>query len=74
MSILAGISPWWWVAAAIAFGAGEMLTATTYLIWPAFAAAITGLLLWLIPQMGPAAQLTLFALMTIAFIFLGRRS
>ena len=49
MTLLDGISPWWWVALAILLAAAEMVTITTVLVWAAVAALITAILLWLGP-------------------------
>jgi membrane protein implicated in regulation of membrane protease activity len=65
------VSPWWWVALAILLGAVEMLTPTTVLVWSAAAALVTALVLWLTP-LGLAAQIALFALLSIGFTFAGR--
>jgi membrane protein implicated in regulation of membrane protease activity len=65
------VSPWWWVALAILLGAIEMLTPTTVLVWPAAAAFVTALVLWLVP-LGLAAQVALFALLSIVFTLAGR--
>ena len=67
------ISPWWWLAAAILMAALEMLTTTFYLIWPAAAALVTALALWLLPEMSLLAQLALFAVLTIFFTLSGRK-
>ena len=66
------VSPWWWVALAILLGVAEMLTPTTVLVWSAAAAAVTAAALWLAPGLGLSAQIALFALLSIAFIFVGR--
>jgi membrane protein implicated in regulation of membrane protease activity len=65
------VSPWWWVALAILLGAVEMLTPTTVLVWSAAAALVTALVLWLTP-LGLAAQVALFAVLSIAFTLAGR--
>jgi inner membrane protein len=65
------VSPWWWVALAILLGAIEMLTPTTVLVWSAAAALVTALVLWLAP-LGLAAQVALFAVLSIVFTFAGR--
>ena len=72
LGLLEGISPWWWVALAIALGAFEMVTVTTYLIWSALAAFLTALFLWLVPGLSGGGQLTFFALWTIIFLAIGR--
>jgi membrane protein implicated in regulation of membrane protease activity len=70
--LLDGVSPWWWVAFAILLGAVEMLTISTVLIWSALAALVTALALWVWPWMTTPAQITLFAVLSIAFSFIGR--
>lgn len=71
-AFLAEASPWWWVALAIAIGAIEMVTFTYFLIWLALAAFGTGVGLWLFPGMSGVAQLTLFAVLAVAFTVAGR--
>ena len=70
--VLDGISPWWWVALAILLAAIEMLTVTTLLVWSASAAFLTAVVLWLMPGLGWAAQLAIFASLSIVFTFAGR--
>lgn len=72
MGVLDGISPWWWVAAAILLAALEMVTTTTLAIWSACAALMTALVLWLAPGLGWAAQIAIFAGLSIALIFASR--
>ncbi len=72
MEVLSGISPWWWVAGAVALAGMEMLTVSTVLIWSALAAMTVALMLWLAPDASGAAQLGLFALLSIGYTFLGR--
>ena len=69
---LSGASPWWWLALGVALGAAEMLTFSYVLIWPALAALLTGLALWLAPGMGGGAQLALFAALAILSAVAGR--
>jgi membrane protein implicated in regulation of membrane protease activity len=69
---LADLSPWWWIAFAILLAAAEMLTVTTVLMGAAGAALATGLALWALPGMGGAAQIALFAGLTIVLTFAGR--
>ena len=72
LAFLDGISPWWWVAAAIGLAAIEMLTVSTLLIWSAGGALVVALVLWLWPGLGTAGQIALFALCSIGFTFVGR--
>lgn len=66
------VTPWWWLAAAILLAAAEMLTVSLVLVWSALAAALTGIALWLLPELSLAVQVALFALLSIAFTFGGR--
>lgn len=66
------MSPWWWVALAIALGAGEMLTTTTLLLWSAIAALGTAVVFWLAGPAGWPVQLGVFAVLSILITFAGR--
>jgi len=72
LAALEGMSPWWWVAFAILLGAVEMLTPTTVMVWSAAAALITAFALWLLPGLGGAEQIALFAVLSIVLTFVGR--
>ena len=72
MTLLDGISPWWWVALAILLAAAEMVTITTVLVWAAVAALITAILLWIAPGLGGYEQIGIFAALSIVFFFVGR--
>ena len=66
------MSPWWWVAVAIALGAGEMLTTTTLLLWSALGALGTALVFWLAGPADWPLQLGVFAVLSILITFAGR--
>jgi membrane protein implicated in regulation of membrane protease activity len=72
LEFLNGISPWWWVAFALALGALEMATFSFFLIWPALAALITAAMLLASPDLSSSAQISIFALVSIALTFAGR--
>jgi len=72
LEFLSGISPWWWVAFALALGALEMATFSLFLIWPALAALIVAALLGATPTMSPEMQLSVFAIASIALTLIGR--
>ncbi|WGI22551.1 NfeD family protein [Amylibacter sp. IMCC11727] len=72
LDILEGLSPWWWVAAAFALGALEMLTGTAVLIWVALATLVMAALTALFPAMSGELQITLFAVLSIGLTFAGR--
>ncbi len=72
LQILHGISPWWWVAFALALGAIEMATMSFFLIWPALAALFVGAFLAVAPDMAGTSQVVIFAGLGILFTFSGR--
>jgi membrane protein implicated in regulation of membrane protease activity len=72
LDILEGLSPWWWVAAAFALGALEMMTGTAVLIWVALATLVMAGLTALMPGLSGELQITIFAVLSIAFTFAGR--
>lgn len=68
-----GIEPHWlWLLVAALLGIAELLFPGMFLIWIAAAAAGTGLLT-LLTGIGIAFQFTLFALLAILSIYVGRR-
>ena len=69
---LEGLSPWWWVAGGIALGAVEMATMSFFLIWPGLAALAMAGVVALAPDLSGEVQVALFALLAVAFTFLGR--
>ena len=71
--MLTGISPWWWVALALALAVVEVLTFSFFLIWPALAALTVAILMWVIPGMSGSAQLLWFAVTAAIFTFVGRQ-
>ncbi len=72
LEFLDGISPIWWLIAALAIGAVEMLSATTYLLWPALSAlAVSGLLV-VFPELSGEAQASLFAVLGVLLTVAGR--
>ena len=45
MELLDQVSPWWWIAAAIALAAADMVIAPAVLVWAALAAFVVALIL-----------------------------
>ena len=72
LDVLETLSPWWWVAAAFAIGALEMITGTAVLIWIALAALAMAAINAAFPGLSGAAQLTLFATLSVVLTFAGR--
>ncbi|MEM6973391.1 MAG: NfeD family protein [Pseudomonadota bacterium] len=64
---LTGISPWWWIAAAMVLGIFEVVTATTYLLGPAAAAGTVGVILLLVPELSGTWQVTIFAIAILVY-------
>ncbi|QTD57930.1 NfeD family protein [Parasphingorhabdus cellanae] len=61
-----------WLIIALLLGIGEILVPGVFLIWLAAAAAITGFVAMFI-DITVAGQFTLFGLLSLASVFLGRR-
>jgi len=72
LQMLTGMSPWWWVIIAFAFGSIEMATMTFFLIWPGLAALCMAGILALAPNMSGTMQIALFATLSIILTFAGR--
>lgn len=56
---------WWWVLALILI-AGEVLAPGFFLLWIGIAAAVMGIVTWLLPGLGPLVQAVLFVILTFA--------
>ena len=63
---------WWWLAGAIVLAIAELVVPGSFLIWIATAAALTGVAALLI-GVPLAGQFVLFALLSVASVYLGRR-
>nr|WP_156842357.1 NfeD family protein [Novosphingobium aquimarinum] len=61
-----------WLAIGLVLAVGEMAIPGVFLIWMAGAAVIVGLFSWVVP-IGVPLQVVLFALLSIAAVFVGRR-
>ncbi len=64
-------NPWWWLAAAVLLGIGEIVTPGVFLIWIAVAAAITGVIAMLADIVLPL-QFLFFALLCLVSVWAGR--
>jgi membrane protein implicated in regulation of membrane protease activity len=71
VAALAHLQSWHWLAIGLVLVIAEILTGTTYLLWPAAAAAATGLLLFVAPFAWPL-QLAVFATLTLVLTLTGR--
>ena len=67
------VSFWHWLAFGVLVMLIEVLVPGVIFLWLGIAAVITGLLLAAIPSMGWEIQAILFAVLSVAAIFVGRR-
>ena len=72
LDFLDGISPWWWITLGVVLIGLEMTTMSFFLIWPGIAAVVIAILLWIAPGMSGEAQVALFAVLSVAFTWVGR--
>lgn len=73
MSAMLGIEAHWvWLGLGLLLAIGEMTIPGVFLIWMAGAALVTGLVSWFVP-IGVPFQVLLFAVLSIVFVFSGRR-
>lgn len=75
--ITAELTPWHWLTLGVLFFAIELFAPTTFLLWPAIAAIVTGLLVWVFPILTGSAldwhlQLPLFAVLAVLATLVGR--
>jgi hypothetical protein len=64
---------WHWWILAVALVIIEILAPSFFALWLGIAAFVTGLVLWLLPQLGWEYQLLLFALLAVSSIVMWRR-
>ncbi len=69
---LQGISPFWWLAFALLLGAVEMITSTTFLLWPAISALVVGVALFIVPDLSGNLQVLSFAVLSVVLAIGGR--
>ncbi len=70
IGLLEGIEFWhWWVLGAL-FVTAEAFIPTTVLLWPGIAAAIVGLVVLAIDDIGWRYQLLLFVVLSVACLYL----
>ena len=67
------LSPWWWIALGVGLSALEMVIASFVLIWPGIAAIAMAIILWIAPGIQGELQVALYAALTIASMFAGRK-
>ncbi|MEE2566019.1 NfeD family protein [Hyphobacterium marinum] len=73
IEFLQGLNIWWWLGLAGVLLIGELITGTTYLLWPAAAALITGLLTLPFIGIDWPIQLLVFSVVSVALLYIGDR-
>lgn len=66
------LTHWHWLTIGVLLFAIEIFAPTSFLLWPAIAAVVTGFFAWLLPTMSWQLQLALFALLAIFVTLAGR--
>ncbi len=70
---LATVDPhWFWLSLAVVLGSAEMVAPGFFLIWLGIAAAITGILAWLLP-ISFFLEIGIFAALAIAAVYAARK-
>lgn len=73
-AFLSNVEPWhWWALGAILL-AVEIISTTTYLLWPGIAALLVGALNFFIPSMDTRFSLFLFAVISVVATVVWKRS
>jgi hypothetical protein len=70
ISALEGLNLWWWLGIAAVLLIAELLTGTTYILWPAASAFVTALFSAFV---GWPVELVIFAGLGVLFLVLGDR-
>lgn len=73
IAFLEGLNLWWWLGLAGLFLIGELITNTTYLLWPAAAALLVGLLTLMFAGLDWPWQFVIFAVASMIFLWAGDR-
>lgn len=71
IELLQSLTAWHWLILGVALLGIELLSGSTYILWPAVSALFVGILLFIAP-MGWEMQMALFFLLSIATLVLGR--
>lgn len=72
VEILSQLTAWHWLILGVVLLGAELLTGSTYILWPAVSALAVGILLFIATGMGWELQMLLFFLLSITTLVLGR--
>ena len=70
---VAGLTLWHWLALGAILVALEIITPTTYLLWPGLAALVMGALTAIVPDLSWQVQLLIYAVLAVAVSLAGRK-
>jgi inner membrane protein len=70
VATLEGLNLWWWLGIAAVLLIAELVTGTTYILWPAAAAFVTAIIASFV---GWQVELVIFAALGVGLLFLGDR-
>lgn len=72
VDLLSQLTAWHWLILGVILLGVELLTGSTYILWPAVSALAVGVLLFIGPGLGWELQMLLFFLLSVATLVLGR--
>lgn len=72
IELLSQLTAWHWLMLGVVLLGVELMTGSTYILWPAVSALAVGVLLFIAPGMGWELQMLLFFLLSITTLVLGR--
>lgn len=72
VELLSQLTAWHWLILGVVLLGFELLTGSTYLLWPAVSALAVGVLLFIAPGLAWEMQMLLFFLLSITTLVLGR--
>ncbi|MGB6230639.1 MAG: NfeD family protein [Litorimonas sp.] len=72
VELLSQLTAWHWLILGVVLLGFELVTGTTYILWPAVSALFVGVLLFIAPGLGWEMQMLLFFLLSVATLVLGR--
>lgn len=72
VELLSQLTAWHWLILGVVLLGLELLTGSTYILWPAVSALLVGVLLFIAPGLGWEMQMLLFFLLSVTTLVLGR--
>lgn len=70
--MMGGMNAWTWLIFGTVLLIAELFTGSTFILWPALAALIVGVVIFILP-LGWEMQLTLFAILSVVGLVLGEK-